>query len=73
MIFCGVQAAGETTLHRERCFDANVRPSMDMLRTRRRERLQPPSPEEGFDALRRVGLVEPQGFTVVPWPSDGPA
>lgn len=39
MIFCGIQAAGKTTFYLERFFDTHVRVSMDLLRTRRRERL----------------------------------
>ena len=39
VIFCGIQASGKTTFFRERFFDTHVRISMDLLRTRRRERL----------------------------------
>jgi predicted kinase len=39
VIFCGIQASGKTTFYRERLFDTHVRISMDLLRTRRRERL----------------------------------
>ena len=39
IIFCGIQASGKSTFYRERFFDTHVRISMDMLRTRRRERL----------------------------------
>src|SRR4051812_24294538 len=39
IVFCGIQASGKTTFYRERFFETHVRISMDMLRTRRRERL----------------------------------
>jgi hypothetical protein len=39
VIFCGIQASGKSTFYRERFFDTHVRISMDLLRTRRRERL----------------------------------
>jgi predicted kinase len=39
VIFVGVQGAGKTTFYRERFFDSHLRISLDMLRTRRRERL----------------------------------
>ncbi len=39
LIFCGIQASGKTTFYRERFFDTHVRISLDLLRTRRRERL----------------------------------
>jgi hypothetical protein len=39
IIFCGIQASGKSTFYRERFFDTHVRISMDLLRTRRRERL----------------------------------
>lgn len=39
VIFCGIQASGKTTYYRERLFDTHVRISLDLLRTRRRERL----------------------------------
>jgi predicted kinase len=39
VIFVGIQGAGKTTFYRERFFDTHVRISLDMLRTRRRERL----------------------------------
>lgn len=39
IIFSGIQASGETSLYRERFFSTYVRLSLDMLRTRRRERL----------------------------------
>ena len=38
-MFCGIQASGKTTFYRERFFDTHVRISLDLLRTRRRERL----------------------------------
>ncbi len=39
VIFIGIQGAGKSTFYRERFFDTHVRISLDMLRTRRRERL----------------------------------
>jgi predicted kinase len=39
VIFVGVQGAGKTTFYRERFFDSHLRISLDMLRTRHRERL----------------------------------
>lgn len=39
VIFCGIQAAGKTTFYLQRFFATHVRLSLDMLRTRRRERL----------------------------------
>ena len=39
MIFCGIQAAGKTTFYKERFFATHVRLSLDLLRTRRRERI----------------------------------
>jgi len=38
IIFVGVQGAGKTTFYRERFFDTHVRISLDMLKTRERER-----------------------------------
>jgi predicted kinase len=38
VIFVGVQGAGKTTFYRERFFDTHVRISLDMLKTRERER-----------------------------------
>jgi predicted kinase len=39
VIFVGIQASGKSTFYRERFFDTHVRINLDMLRTRRRERL----------------------------------
>src|SRR4051812_37165942 len=39
ILFIGIQAAGKTTFYRERFFETHVRVSMDLLRTRYRERL----------------------------------
>ena len=39
VVFWGIRAAGKTTFYRERFFDTHVRISLDLLRTRRRERL----------------------------------
>ncbi len=38
-IFIGVQGAGKTTFYQERFFHTHVRISLDMLRSRRREKL----------------------------------
>ena len=38
-IFCGIQASGKTTFYRERFFHTHVRLSLDLLRTRHRERV----------------------------------
>jgi predicted kinase len=39
IILIGIQGAGKTTFYRERFFDSHLRISLDMLRTRERERL----------------------------------
>ena len=39
VVFCGVQGSGKTSFYRYRFFETHVRVSLDMLRTRRRERL----------------------------------
>ncbi|MFL5576689.1 MAG: AAA family ATPase [Gemmatimonadaceae bacterium] len=39
VIFCGIQASGKSTFFRERFFDTHVRVSLDLLRTRHRERV----------------------------------
>ncbi len=39
VILVGIQASGKSTFCRERFFDTHVRINLDMLRTRRRERL----------------------------------
>ena len=39
IIFCGIQASGKSTYYRENFFNSHVRISMDLLRTRNRERL----------------------------------
>src|SRR5512140_1992417 len=33
------------------------------------KRLEPPLPDEGFDALYRVGFADDQGFVVSDWPA----
>jgi predicted kinase len=38
VIFVGLQGAGKSTFYRERFFDTHVRISLDLLRTRHRER-----------------------------------
>jgi predicted kinase len=38
VIFIGVQGAGKSTYYREKFFDTHVRISLDLLRTRQRER-----------------------------------
>ena len=39
IVFCGVQGSGKTTFYRERFADTHLRLSLDMLRTRNRERI----------------------------------
>lgn len=39
IIFCGIQASGKSTFYKERFFNTHLRISMDLLRTRNRERL----------------------------------
>src|SRR5262249_57798022 len=39
IVFCGVQGAGKTSFYRARFADTHVRLSLDMLRTRTRERI----------------------------------
>ena len=39
LIFIGIQGAGKSTFYKERFFQSHVRINLDMLRTRRRERL----------------------------------
>lgn len=39
IVFCGVQGGGKTTYYREHFFGTHIRLSLDMLRTRHRERL----------------------------------
>jgi predicted kinase len=39
IIFTGVQGAGKSTFYRERFFDTHLRISLDLLKTRHRERL----------------------------------
>ncbi|MFD2999238.1 AAA family ATPase [Pontibacter toksunensis] len=39
IILCGIQASGKSTFYKEHFFNSHVRISMDLLRTRNRERL----------------------------------
>ena len=39
VIFVGIQGAGKSTFFKERFFDSHMRINLDMLRTRRREKL----------------------------------
>jgi predicted kinase len=39
IIFTGIQGSGKSTFYRERFFDTHVRISLDLLKTRNRERL----------------------------------
>ncbi|WP_028981909.1 AAA family ATPase [Sporocytophaga myxococcoides] len=39
VIFCGIQASGKSTFFKDKFFKTHVRISMDLLRTRNRERL----------------------------------
>ncbi|TYZ08344.1 ATP-binding protein [Hymenobacter lutimineralis] len=38
VLFCGIQATGKSTFYQQRFFHSHVRISMDLLRTRHRER-----------------------------------
>jgi predicted kinase len=38
ILFCGIQATGKSTFYQQRFFHSHVRISMDLLRTRNRER-----------------------------------
>jgi predicted kinase len=53
IIFIGLQAAGKSTFYRERFFNTHIRLSLDMVRTRHRERL-----------LLQACLVAKQPFVV---------
>jgi len=53
IIFCGLQAAGKSSFYQARFFKTHVRISMDLLRTRHRERV-----------LMRVCLETQQRFVV---------
>jgi predicted kinase len=39
VIFCGIQASGKTTFYLERFFNTHIRISLDVLRTRARQRI----------------------------------
>ncbi len=39
ILFIGMQACGKSTLYRERFFDTHIRINLDMLKTRRREKM----------------------------------
>lgn len=39
VIFIGIQASGKTSFYKERFFETHVRLSLDMLKTRHRQRL----------------------------------
>ncbi|PRY11956.1 putative kinase [Pontibacter ummariensis] len=39
IIFCGIQASGKSTYYKEHFFNSHMRISLDLLRTRNRERL----------------------------------
>jgi len=78
VIFVGVQGAGKSTFYRERFFDTHVRISLDLLRTRRRERLifeACLAAQQSFvidntnplpsDRARYVGAARAAGFRVI--------
>jgi predicted kinase len=78
VIFVGVQGSGKTSFYRDRFFETHVRISLDMLRTRQREKIlltacleskQPfvvdntnPVPA---DRARYIGVARAAGFRVV--------
>ncbi len=53
VILCGIQASGKTSFYRERFFDSHVRISLDVLKTRHREKI-----------LRRACIEAQQPFVV---------
>jgi predicted kinase len=78
VIFVGVQGSGKTAFYRERFFDTHVRISLDMLRTRHRERLLLAAclaAQQSFvidntnplpsDRARYIGPAREAGFRVV--------
>ncbi len=38
IVFCGIQASGKSTFYKQRFFNSHIRISLDLLRTRHRER-----------------------------------
>ena len=78
VIFVGAQGAGKSTFYRERFGDTHVRINLDMLRTRRRERLLVEACLEAgqsfvvdntnplpSDRARYIGPARAAGFRVV--------
>lgn len=78
ILFMGCQGAGKTTFYRERFFNSHVRVSLDMLRTRHRERLLVSAclhMKQRFvvdntnptarDRERYIGLAHGSGFKVI--------
>ncbi len=86
MVFCGVQGSGKTTFYIERFLHTHVRVSLDLLRTRHRERLVLGACLEGgqrfvvdkvnHTAAERQRYIEPAraaGFRVVGFLFEVPA
>ena len=61
VVLCGAQGAGKTSFYRYRFFDTHVRVSLDMLRTRARERAL----VEACIAARQPFVVDNTNPTVV--------
>lgn len=78
VVFCGIQATGKSTFYRHRFFHSHVRISLDLLRTRHRERrllqlcleTQMPCVIDNTNPTRAeratyIGLARSAGFAVV--------
>jgi predicted kinase len=78
VIFTGIQAVGKSSFYKERFFDTHIRINLDMLRTRRRERVLLQACIEAKQSFvvdntnltiehraRYIALAKPAGFRVV--------